>query len=62
MGLIGNQLIATAFVSSLTIGFVLFHIFIFRSNPAQASPRSFLIPYLVLLAVLSPYSSWRFDV
>ena len=52
--LIGNQLIATAFVSSLTIGFVLFHIFIFRSNPAQASLRSFLIPYLVLLAVLSP--------
>lgn len=54
LNLIGRQLIATGFVLSLTLGITLFHIWLFNKDPAQATLRSFLIPFLGSLAVLSP--------
>ena len=51
---VGRQLVATGFVLSLTLVFTLFHIWIFDRDPAQASFRSFLIPFLGSLSVLSP--------
>ena len=49
-----RQLVATGFVLSLTLVITLFHVWIFNQDPAQASFRSFLIPFLGSLAVLSP--------
>lgn len=51
--LVGKQLIGTGFVLFLTLGITLLHIWIFVQNPVQASFRSFLIPYLGSLSVLS---------
>ena len=52
---VGKQLIATSAVLLLTLGISLFHIFLFNQNPVQASSRSFLIPFLGSLAVLSQF-------
>ena len=51
---VGKQLIATGFVLSLTLGITLFQVWLFNKDPVQASFRSFLIPFLGSLAVLSP--------
>ena len=51
---VGKQLIGTGTVLLLTLGITLLHIWIFNQNPVQASFRSFLIPFLGSLAVLSP--------
>ena len=39
----------------LTLGITLLHIWLFNQNPVQASFRSFLIPFLGSLAILSPF-------
>jgi len=52
---VGKQLIATGTVLFLTLGITLLHIWLFDQNPVQASFRSFLIPFLGSLAVLSPF-------
>ena len=57
LNLIGRHLIATGFVLSLTLGITLLHIWLFNKDPVQASFRSFLIPFLGSLAVLSPLLS-----
>lgn len=49
-----NHLISTGGVLLLTLGITLLHIWLFNQNPVQASFRSFLIPFLSSLAVLSP--------
>ena len=54
MNSVGKQLIATGFVLSLTLGITLFQVWLFNKDPVQASFRSFLIPFLGSLAVLSP--------
>ena len=54
LNLVGRQLIATGFVLSLTLGITLFQVWLFNKDPVQASFRSFLIPFLGSLAVLSP--------
>ena len=54
LNLVGSQLVATGFVLSLTLGITLLRIWLFNDYPVQASFRSFLIPFLVLLAVTSP--------
>ena len=51
---VGKQLIATGFVLSLTLGITLFQVWLFNKDPVQASFRSFMIPFLGSLAVLSP--------
>ena len=51
---VGKQLIGTGAVLLLTLGITLLHIWLFNQNPVQASFRSFLIPFLGSLAVLSP--------
>lgn len=51
---VGRQLIGTGFVLFLTLGITLLHIWTFDQNPVQASLRSFLIPYLGSLSILSP--------
>ena len=51
---IGEQLIGTGAVLLLTFGVTLLHIWLFNQNPVQSSFRSFLIPFLGLLGVLSP--------
>ena len=50
-----KQLTSTVAVLLLTLGITLFHIFLFNQNPAQATSRSFLIPFLGSLAVLSQF-------
>ena len=50
----GKQLIGTGTVLLLTLGITLLHIWLFNQNPVLASFRSFLIPFLGSLAVLSP--------
>lgn len=40
---VGRHLIATGFVLSLTLEITLFHIWLFNTDPVQASLRSFLI-------------------
>ena len=50
----GKQLIGTVFVLLLTLGLTLLYLWIFSRNPIQASFRSFLIPFLGLLAIFSP--------
>ena len=52
---VGKQLIGTGTVLLLTLGITLLHIWLFNRNPVQASFRSFLIPFLGSLAVLSPF-------
>lgn len=52
---VGKQLISTGTVLFLTLGITLLHIWLFNQNPVQASFRSFLIPFLGSLAVLSPF-------
>ena len=51
----GKQLIGTCAVLLLTLGITLLHIWLFNQNPVQSSYRSFLIPFLGSLAVLSPF-------
>ena len=53
--IVGRQLFATGTVLSLNLGVTLLHIWLFSQNPVQASFRSFLIPFLGSLAVLSPF-------
>ena len=53
--LVGKQLIGTSTVLLLTLGITLLHVWLFSKNPVQASFRSFLIPFLGALAVLSPF-------
>ncbi|WP_255487791.1 exopolysaccharide biosynthesis polyprenyl glycosylphosphotransferase [Synechococcus sp. TAK9802] len=50
---VGKQLIGTGTALLLTLGITLLHIWLFNKNPVQASFHSFLIPFLLLLAVLS---------
>ena len=50
-----KQLISTSTVLILTLGITLLHAWLFNKNPVQASFRSFLIPFLGSLAVLSPF-------
>ena len=50
----GKQLIGTGAVLLLTLGIILLYIWLFNQNPVQSSFRSFLIPFLGSLAVLSP--------
>ena len=52
---VGKQLIGTGAVLLLTLGITLFHIFLFNQNPVQATSRSFLIPFLGSLAILSQF-------
>ena len=52
---VAKQLIGTGTVLLLTLGITLLHIWLFNQNPVQASFRSFLIPFLGSLAVLSPF-------
>ena len=52
---VGKQLICTGAVLLLTLGITLLHIWLFNQNPVQASFRSFLIPFLGSLAILSPF-------
>ena len=54
LNLVCRQLVATVFVLSLTLGITLFQVWLFNKDPVQASFRSFLIPFLGSLAVLSP--------
>ena len=49
-----NHLISSGAVLLLTLGITLLHNWLFNQNPVQASFRSFLIPFLGSLAVLSP--------
>ena len=51
---LGKQLIGTGAVLLLTLGITLLHVSLFNQNPVQSSFRSFLIPFLGSLAVLSP--------
>ena len=51
---VGKQLIGTCAVLMLTLSVSLLHIWLFNQNPVQSSFRSFLIPFLGSLAVLSP--------
>ena len=51
---VGKQLIGTGAVLLLTLGIILLYIWLFNPNPVQSSFRSFLIPFLGSLAVLSP--------
>ena len=51
----GKQLIGTCAVLLLTLGITLIHIWLFNQNPVQSSSRSFLIPFLGSLAILSPF-------
>ena len=51
---VGKQLMGTGAVLLLTLGITLLHIWLFNQNPVQSSFRSFLIPFLGSLAVLSP--------
>ena len=51
---VGKQLISTGAVLLLTLGITLIHIWLFDQNPVQSSFRSFLIPFLGALSVLSP--------
>lgn len=51
--LVGKQLIGTTVVLLLTLSITLLHIWLFNKNPVQSSFRSFLIPFLGALAVLS---------
>ena len=50
----GKQLIGTAAVMLLTLGITLLHAWLFNQNQIQSLFRSFLIPFLGSLAVLSP--------
>ena len=52
---VSKQLIGTGIVLLLTLSLTLLHIWLFNQNPVQASFRSFLIPFLGSLAVLSPF-------
>ena len=53
--LVGKQLVGTSTVLLLTLSITLLHVWLFNKNPVQASFRSFLIPFLGSLAVLSPF-------
>ena len=53
--LVGKQLVGTSTVLLLTLSITLLHLWLFNKNPVQASFRSFLIPFLGSLAVLSPF-------
>ena len=55
LDLVGKQLIGTSTVLLLTLSITLLHVWLFNKNPVQASFRSFLIPFLGSLAVLSPF-------
>ena len=52
--LVCRQLIYTGFILFFTLAITLLHIWLFDQNPVQASFRSFLIPFLGSLAILSP--------
>ena len=54
LNLVGRQLIETGFVLFLMLVITLFDLWLFNKYPAQASFRSFLIPFMGSLAVLSP--------
>ena len=49
----GKQVIGTGFLLALTLGITLLHIWLFGKNPVQATFRSFLIPFLASLGLLS---------
>ena len=52
---VGKQLIGTGIVLFLSLGITLLHIWLFNQNSDQVLFRGFLISFLALLAVLSPF-------
>ena len=51
---VGKQLIGTGTVLLITLGITVVHNWLFNQNPVEASFRSFLVPFLVSLTLVSP--------
>lgn len=53
LGLV-RQIFSTALVFAVSLGFTIVHLWLFNQNLVDATLRSFLLPFLGVLAILSP--------